>query len=218
MEQSHYFNQDSIDPNYFFRINGFVDKTAFALSSAKGLFSADYFDLGTRILLKYFSFWQREGSLRLLDLGSGYGLVSSYLATQYIKGAFSWVTALHIDACDSSALAVQLTEHNMNEYNHPGLSSHIQNSDILSDSYFSDKKYDSIVMNPPFSAGKKVVKEFLKQGYEHLAPRGMMWVVIPTKKWAKSYLERCREEFGVWSITIQSLEAGYRVWTIEKLW
>lgn len=218
MEQSHYFNQDVIDPKYFFRINGFVDKTSFSLTSAKWLFSAEYFDLGTRILLKYFSFWPNNKSVRLLDLGCGYGLVSSYLAYQYTRGILWWVDLFHIDACDSSPLAVQVTEHNMSSYSHSGLSYHIQNSDILSDPYFSDKSYDSIITNPPFSAGKKVVKEFLKQAYDHLAPHGLLWIVIPTKKWAKSYGERCRQEFGASSMVIQALEAWYRVWTIEKLW
>lgn len=217
MEQSHYFNQDAVDPSYFFRINGFVEKTSFSLSSAKGLFSADYFDLGTRILLKYFSFWDNDGSIRLLDMGCGYGLISSYLAAQYTKGLFPLVQSLHIDACDSSQLAIQLTQHNMQEYNYPWLSYHIQHSDILSDNYFFGKSYTTIVINPPFSAGKKVVKQFLNQAYDHLAPRGMIWVVVPTKKWAKSYIERCREAFWPLSITIQSLEAWYRVWTIEKL-
>lgn len=56
MEQSHYFNQPSQDAEQYFRINGFVDRLSLPLWSAKGVFSADYFDLGTRILLKYITF------------------------------------------------------------------------------------------------------------------------------------------------------------------
>ncbi len=215
MEQSHYFNQESIDPKYYFRINGFVDKISFPLWSAKGLFSADYFDLGTRILLKYFSFWQ-GGDVCLLDLGSGYGLVSSFLASQYIKKAFPTVASLSIDACDVSPLAIDLTQYNLKQFLWTDLTIHVQHSHILSDLYFSDKLYDIVITNPPFSAGKKIVKQFISQAYEHLSSQGVVRIVIPTKKGAKSYIDRCREEFGPLSLTIQAVEAGYRVWTIEK--
>ena len=154
----------------------------------------------------------------MLDLGCGYGLVSSYVSDQYTKGTFSGIWKLMIDACDSSQLAIDLTIKNLQEYQAKNITVHVQNSDILSDNYFSDKLYDVILTNPPFSAGKKVVKQFLQQGYDHLKVWGMIWIVIPTKKGAKSYIDRCREEFGISSITIQSLEAGYRVWTIEKHW
>lgn len=217
MQQQHYFNQPSQDPKYYFRINGFIDKTSLSLMSAKWLFSADYFDLGTRILLKYFKFWQ-EGDQKLLDLGSGYGLVSSFIFSQYQWQKYPTVKNLHIDACDISPLAIDLTQHNLWALKEQkGFSYHVQSSDILSDTYFSDKFYTTIIVNPPFSVGKKAVKQFLKQAYDHLAPQGALRIVIPTKKWAKSYIDRCREEFGVSSITIQSLEAGYRVWTVEKL-
>ena len=217
MEPSHYFNQESQDPKYYFLINGFVDKTKFSIWSAKGLFSADYFDLGTRILLKYFSFWQ-EWEQKFLDIGCGYGLVSTFIASQYIEGLYSTIKTLHIDACDVSPLAIDLATHNLTALpEQEWLSYHTHISDILSDKYFSDKSYSTIVINPPFSAGKKIVKQMIQQSYEHLAPKWALRIVVPTKKWAKSYVDRCRQEFGATSLTIQSLEAGYRVWTVEKL-
>lgn len=122
-----------------------------------------------------------------------------------------------IDACDISPLACQVTEYNLASYKHPKLQTTVKESDILADNYFVGKQYQSIITNPPFSAGKKVVKEVIKQGYDHLSPDGVMRIVIPTKKGAKSYLERCRTEFGPASVTIQALEAGYRVRTLEKI-
>ncbi len=107
--------------------------------------------------------------MRVLDLGCGYGLVSAFLASQYNKGVFSSITRLSLDACDSSPLAVDITKNNLQEYAGQHIDYTITNSDILSDLYFADKQYDVIITNPPFSAGKKVVKQFLTQAYEHLA-------------------------------------------------
>ena len=105
-------------------------------------------------------------------MGSGYGLVSTFIASQYLDKSYPTVSSLHIDACDVSPLAVDLTQHNLAALTEQeGLSYHTQVSDMLSDTYFSDKFYSTIVINPPFSAGKKVVKQMIQQAYEHLAPK-----------------------------------------------
>ncbi len=211
--QTHYFNQTSQDISQYIRIQGFVDKTPLTLFSAQGLFSADRFDLGTRILLKNFSCWPQK-QLNILDLGCGYGLVSSYLASQFISWDLLGVERLHIDACDSSPLATDVTSYNLSYHVAQWLSSHVQHSDGLSDSYFWDKKYDYILCNPPFSAGKSVVQRLIQESLIHLSQDGELWLVVPTKKWAKSYIEWCRSLFWDESITLHSLEAWYRVWSL----
>lgn len=68
-----------------------------------------------------------------------------------------------------------------------------------------------IISNPPFSAGKKVVQAFIRQSYDHLRPGGKLWLVVPTNKWAKSYIKINQEIFGADAITIVTIEAWYRV-------
>ncbi len=58
----------------------------------------------------------------------------------------------------------------------------VLHSDVLSDIYFSDKKYHIIITNPPFSAGKSAVRLFIEQSYEHLHDDGILWMVVPTNK------------------------------------
>jgi 16S rRNA (guanine1207-N2)-methyltransferase len=86
----------------------------------------------------------------------------------------------------------------------------------LSDLYFLDKKYTTIITNPPFSAGKKVVQWCIQQAYDHLTDWGVVWIVVPTNKWAKSYINYTQEIFGSEKVKIIALEAGYRVWTATK--
>ena len=213
--QVHYFNQPSQDSSFYKIVRGVIDKQNFQLSSAKWLFSAEKFDLWTRILLKIFSL-HHTWSVSLLDLWCGYGLISSFLASQYTKNIFSDLKELSIDACDSSPLAVDVTAYNLSQYNTKWFNYNVLNSDVLSDNYFSDKKYNTILTNPPFSAGKKTVTAFIEQSYSHLVEGWVLWMVVPTNKWAKSYVAITEEIFWKNNIRIVALEAGYRVRTATK--
>jgi 16S rRNA G1207 methylase RsmC len=213
---SHYFNQISIDSSHYFAVNGFVGSKSFTLFSAKWLFSSDRFDLGTRILLKNFHadcWW----NVSLLDLWCGYGLVSTFIASQYSQRKFPDISHLHIDVCDSSSLAVDVATYNMRSYiDDKNLTYHSTQSDILSDSYFDDKLYTLILVNPPFSVGKRTVTAFIEQSYTHLKDWWIIRMVAPTKKWAKSYVAITEEIFGKDNVSIIALEAWYRVWTAKK--
>lgn len=46
-------------------------------------------------------------------MGCGYGLVSTFVASQYREDKYPMITTLHIDACDISPLAVDVTKHNL---------------------------------------------------------------------------------------------------------
>jgi 16S rRNA (guanine1207-N2)-methyltransferase len=212
---SHYFNQSSINPTYYFKLNGMINNQKFSLLSAKWLFSATSFDLGTRILLKYF-YWHHKDQVSVLDFGCGYWLVAGFLASQYLQKKFPDIAHLHIDACDSSPLAVDVTTTNLKYYMDKILTHHIICSDLLSDNYFSDKKYTTILSNPPFSAGKKIVKEFIQLSYDHLLDWWILWMVVPTNKWAKSYITITESIFWKNNIKIIALEAGYRVRVATK--
>lgn len=128
------------------------------LYSARGLFSAQEFDPGTKILLEHIDFPQKALAMRFLDLGCGFGLVSSYIAHQYNNTR----TNIYIDACDSSALAVDVTLYNMQHYASANIQYDVRVSDSLGDEYFQDKYYNYIITNPPFSAGKQVVHKFIQ--------------------------------------------------------
>ncbi len=217
VSDSHYFNQSSIDQSLYFSVSGNIAWQKCTIDSAKWLFSATKFDVWTRILLKHFV---SHGSwdVSLLDLGCGYGLISSFIALQYKNNQFSDLKKLHIDACDSSVLAKDVTEYNLNALcsSVKWLTYKVLHSDVLSDDYFSDKKYHIIITNPPFSAGKSVVKSFIEQSYAHLHDNGILWMVVPTNKWAKSYIKITEEIFWTKNIEIIALEAWYRVRTARK--
>ena len=213
---AHYFNQQSLNPSLYFLINGIIDKKNFSIASAKWLFSAKTFDLWTRILLKHFNI-SHKWDISFLDLWCWYGLISSFVSHQHSNKKFPGVNKFHIDACDISPLAVDVTSHNLMNYKDSKFLSHnVICSDVLSDKYFLDKKYNIIVTNPPFSAGKKIVNLFIKESYDSLIDGWILRIVVPTNKWAKSYISYTEEIFWKENIKIIALEAWYRVWIATK--
>jgi 16S rRNA (guanine1207-N2)-methyltransferase len=142
-----------------------------------------------------------------LDLGCGYGLVSSFLTQQHENNKFSQLKSIHIDACDSSPLAVDLTTANLKNSTNRNMTYKVICSDLLTDKHFTDKTYNTIIINPPFSAGKITVKNFITTAYDHLEEGGKLWIVIPTNKVAKGYVSLCKENYGKQNTQIVALEA-----------
>ena len=203
----HYFNQASQNPQSYFPIEWTVAWYKLKMQSASGIFSAQEFDKGTKLLLKHFklssNFLSFSSSSRVLDLGCGYGLVSCFLISRYASKISALQRQLILDACDSSPLAIDVT-------------THVQLSDILSDQYFLSKTYDYILTNPPFSAGKATVQQFLQQSYHHLNSWGQLRVVAPTQRWAKWYIETTKELFGPDNVVVVALEWWFRIWKATK--
>jgi 16S rRNA G1207 methylase RsmC len=73
-----------------------------------------------------------------------------------------------------------------------------------------------VMLNPPFSVGKATCHKLITQWYEHLAPGWSLWLVAPTARWAKTYIARCQEQFGLNAVIVCMVQKGYRVWRVEK--
>ena len=217
----HYFNQASQDPQSYFPIEWTVAWYKLKMQSASGIFSAQEFDKGTKLLLKHFKLSSNlllfSSSSRVLDLGCGYGLVSYFLISRYASKISALQRQLILDACDSSPLAIDVTTANIHWLHSPHVTTHIQLSDILSDQYFLSKTYDYILTNPPFSAGKATVQQFLQQSYHHLNSWGQLRVVAPTQRWAKWYIETTKELFGPDNVVVVALEWWFRIRKATKL-
>lgn len=217
MTTTHYFNQSKNDTTQTLSINANIVGQRVSIQSASGLFSATTIDKGTTILLKSYKNSHDTSfsyPLHVLDLGCGYGIVA-YRYTLTVSQQHNQ-QPLVIDACDSSPLAVEITKYNLARLSSPYLHTTVQESDVLSHPYFKDKSYNIIFTNPPFSTGKQKVQEFLTQAYTHLAEGGELRVVAPTQRWAKWYIEFCKELFWESQVEVIILSQGFRVWKSVK--
>jgi 16S rRNA (guanine1207-N2)-methyltransferase len=146
------------------------DKT-FNFKSNNGVFSKARLDRGSEIFIKSL-IGQNLGNY-ILDLGCGIGVVGISLA-HFNKADYMFV--------DINERAVELTKQNIKTYN---LSTrcHALISNIFEK---VDDSFDSILLNPPIRAGKKVIYQMYQDSYEHLNSGGSLFIVIRIKQGALS--------------------------------
>ena len=146
-----------------------------------GVFSKEYIDYGSRVLLDNISL--RSSQTNLLDVGCGYGTLGLSL-----KKVSPWIK---VEMVDVNERALALAEESVC-YNQ------LDDITIYKSSVYENVKgrFDVIVSNPPIRAGKKVVFEILEKAYEHLNQSGELFVVIQKKQGAPSAKKKMEEVFG----------------------
>jgi 16S rRNA (guanine1207-N2)-methyltransferase len=137
------------------------------LASLPGVFAYDRLDDGTALLLAHLP---DLNGLRVLDAGCGNGIIGVAAALQ---------GATQIDMVDAHLLAIAAARENIARYTIPGVA---LAGDALAP--VANRRYDLIVSNPPFHAGKQVSYDaaeiFLRQG-RALLNRGGRLVLVANR-------------------------------------
>jgi 16S rRNA (guanine1207-N2)-methyltransferase len=143
----------------------------FSLKSDNGVFSKDRLDRGSEVFIK--TLLSLNLGQEVLDLGCGIGVVGLSLA-HFNHANYTFI--------DVNERAVELTKTNIKRLN---LSSRCH---ALVSNIFENVKdsFDSILLNPPIRAGKKVIYQMYQDSYEHLNSGGSLFIVIRVKQGALS--------------------------------
>ncbi|MET1129035.1 MAG: methyltransferase [Thermoproteota archaeon] len=165
---------------------------------ARGLFSVDRIDEGTRLLLE--SARLPESGV-VLDLGCGYGAIGITVAKAK--------PALRVVMVDVNPLAVKLAKLNAK---HNGVQDRVEV--YLGDLYepVKGQVFDAILTNPPISAGMEVVSRIVREAKNHLKPGGSLQMVV--RKGAGSVSSMLEEHFGGYEVLAR--KRGYTVLYAEK--
>ena len=175
-----------------------------AINSCSGLFSMRKLDFGTRLLIENTKIDNISNDSKLLDLGCGYGIIGIAFKKKYPK--------LNITMIDINERAVRMAKQNCKNNN---LTINIFKSDILNNSELKNELFDVITTNPPFSAGKNVCMEFIRQSYEHLNKGGKLHLVAPHNKGGDSLKKYMCEVFN--NVGETAKKSGFRVYfSIKK--
>ena len=197
---SHYFQDD---PNLVsnikeitFEINGITMK----LLTDNGVFSKNNVDEGSYAFLKVLL--PLDLGNRILDLGCGYGTIGLTLAKAHEEAR----TTL----ADVNPRAVALCERNAGLLN---LSPRV--TILQSDIYEKiEGPYDSIVVNPPIRAGKKVTYRMYEEAKQYLIDGGSLYIVIRKAQGAESASKYIETIFG--NVTLLKREKGYYIYRATK--
>ena len=149
-----------------------------------GVFSKDYLDFATRILLENY---QIEDNKELLDMGCGYGPIGIYYAKKN----------------NAKCLMVDINERALNLAKENIELNGIAIDTLLSDGFSSvdsNLKFDYIISNPPIRAGKKVIYKMYHDAYEYLKLGGKYVIVIQKQHGAESTIKELKTIYSVVNI------------------
>ena len=174
---NHYFSSEEpakskpLSFKYIFNSNEYIFKTD------AGVFSVGKMDKATDILLQNIP--PLQGSL--LDMGCGYGCIGIVLAKENM---------LELMQADVNPRAVHLTKEN-------AIRNAVKSEVILSDRFSEIQNcFDTVVINPPIHAGKKIIFSMYEGAYNHLKPQGCLYIVVLKKHGAESNIDQLKEIFG----------------------
>jgi 16S rRNA (guanine1207-N2)-methyltransferase len=170
------------------------------LITDNGVFSKDKVDEGSLAFLKVLIPLNLSG--KILDLGCGYGPIGLTIAMTSSEA--------RVDLADINMRALALCKKNAQML---GLS---QNVTILhSDIYENiEGPYDSIVVNPPIRAGKKVTWAMYEGAYQRLIDGGSLFIVIRKNQGGPSASKYIEDLFG--NVTLLKRDKGYYIYQAKK--
>jgi 16S rRNA (guanine1207-N2)-methyltransferase len=155
-----------------------VEGVELRFETAPTLFSPRELDKGSLALLSEVCI---ERDDKVLDLGSGYGLLGIFAAKFTRPGL--------VFLLDHDAIAIECAERNAILNGVEGVTC------ALSDGFrdFHEAGFTKILCNPPYHADFSVAKHFVEKGFNRLAIGGSMWMVTKREPW---YRNKLRAIFG----------------------
>ncbi|MBU0667233.1 MAG: methyltransferase [Nanoarchaeota archaeon] len=194
---THYYSEKQDSPLNLTKFFVKTKKASFDLYSGSGVFSKNKLDLGTDVLLNNLIM---KNDWEVLDLGCGIGVVGIF-----IKKLFSNTKVTFVDI---NSRALKLTRMNLKLHNLTG-------KIIQSNIYEKVKEhFDTIIMNPPQTAGKNVCFEMVMGAKKHLKRNGVLQIVARHNKGGKVLSEKMFEVFG--NVEEIAKKSGYRVYISKQ--
>jgi len=181
-------------------IVAFLRGRRYRILTATGIFSSKRIDNGTRLLVESMDV-PSTGSL--LDLGCGNGVIGVVAA--------STEPSLRVTLTDVNSRATMIAAENVARMR-------LGNVEVLTGDLYQpvgDRRFTTVVSNPPISAGmRKVVEPLVSGAVEHLEAGGLLQLVVQSNKGGRTVARFIDEYFGEHSVA--SKGSGYRVLTARR--
>lgn len=197
---SHYFSNDETLESKPRKFNFVINNVNFSFDSDAGVFSKNELDRGSKILIE--TLLPLSLGSKLLDLGCGIGPIGLTLAY--------FTPRLNVTCSDVNTRALSLCERNAHSLN---LSQRV--TILQSDIYENiEGPYDSIVVNPPIRAGKKVTYAMYEGAFQRLIDGGSLFIVIRKNQGGPSASKYIEDLFG--NINLLKKDKGYYIYQAKK--
>ena len=197
-KHSHYYSETQTSIFKKQKIQAKVRNIDLELFTGPGVFSYKKIDKGTKLLVEHALI---KKDWKVLDLGCGYGVVGIT-----ISKAFPDTEVVLVDI---NKRAVSLAKENIRLNN--ALNARALWSDLFSK---INEQFDTILLNPPQTAGKEVCFAMITKSKTFLVKGGLLQLVARHNVGGKVLSEKMLEVFH----NMQEIgkKAGYRVYVSEK--
>lgn len=195
---SHYYTTDKSLEHDYQTIKLMIRDIELSLMTDHGVFSRNYIDFGTRVLLENIAL---NGVKKALDLGCGYGPIGLFIAR--------YDDTINVIMTDVNERAIELVQKNIE--NNKIINAVVYKSDAFET---INETFDLIVTNPPIRAGKETVFKIYEGAYSHLTEGGSLYVVIQKKQGAPSSMKKLEEIFDHCEVVTKT--KGYWVLLAKK--
>ena len=166
----------------------------FEFFTSAGVFSYKRIDSGTRLLIESMIL-PDTGSI--LDLGCGYGPVG-VVAAKIKPNLEVWMT-------DVNERAVEMASRNANR-------NRVSNIRIIKGFLYEPVRrmfFDTILVNPPISAGSNTIESIIEGSMKHLKAGGSIQLVVKTNKGGRALSKLLEQYYKRFEII--GRKGGYRV-------
>jgi len=196
-KMSHYFSQKPSSSGKTTLIQTFQLGHHLKFQSQSGIFGWRKIDKGSELLLGAVEIPPTK-SIKLLDLGCGYGFLGISLAKAFPE--------ISVFLTDINELAVKLTRENC-KLNNVQRNTRVRQGHLYEP--IKQEKFDIIITNPPLMAGKKILKELIEESVKYLTANGSFLLVVPKKKGLISMQNMITETYS--SYDVKSRGSGFWV-------
>lgn len=191
---NHYYSKNPDSKSEPKLITYHYKEQIFTFKTDHGVFSRDYVDFGTNLLIN--SIVINDDPNPILDLCCGYGVVGIVIKSLTNKEVYA--TDINQRATDLAVYNAKINKVEVNVYN----------GDLFS-SLPKEIKYSQILLNPPIRAGKEIVFSLYDESYNRLVDNGELYIVIQKKQGKDSTFKHLEELFN--KVEIINKDKGYYI-------
>jgi 16S rRNA G1207 methylase RsmC len=195
---SHYYEKKQTSPLNLQKISALILGNNIELYTGSGVFSKSGVDRGS-ILLANKAIIQDKW--KVLDFGCGYGAIGIAVAKAY--------PSAKVLLSDINKRAVGLAKKNI------GLNS-VKNASAIQSDLFEkiNEKFNTILLNPPQSAGKELCIKMIEQSKEHLEKNGLFQMVARHNIGGRELEKNIIRIFG--NVKEIAKKSGFRIYVSEN--
>ena len=195
---SHYYEKKQTSPLNLQKISALILGNNIELYTGSGVFSKSGVDRGSILLANKAII---RDKWKVLDFGCGYGAIGIAVAKAY--------PSAKVLLSDINKRAVGLAKKNI------GLNSVKNTSAIQSDLFEKiSEKFNTILLNPPQSAGKELCIKMIEQSKEHLEKNGLFQMVARHNIGGRELEKHMIRVFG--NVKQIAKKSGFRIYVSEK--